>query len=120
MTRQNSRPTKKSQKHRKKNPAVITPRPTFNIKAVVKGKVMPFARLYKGIECKTLAKTRCEVFGPGGEDTYVVVISREKYVSEAMHLSIGEHVLLEGAYFRKPPRGRGAVEIHAKRFSRLP
>jgi len=120
MTRQNSRPTKKSQKYRKKNPVVTTPRPTFNIEAVVKGKVMPFARVYRGIECKTLAKTKCEVFGLGGEDTYVVVISREKSAAEAMRLRIGENVLLEEAYFRRPPKGRGVVEIHAKRFSRLP
>ena len=119
MTRQNSRPPKKSQKHRKKKPAKINPRPTFEIEAVVKGKVTPFARLYRGDEYKTLARTECVVIGSCAAERYVVVFSRENVVSEAMRLKFDDRILLKGAYFRQPPKGRGSVEIHAKRFSRL-
>ena len=65
------------------------------------------------------AKTECVVIGSCAAERYVVVFSREKVVSEAMDLKFDDHILLEGAYFRQPPKGRGSVEIHAKRFSRL-
>ena len=120
MTRQNSRPAKKSQKHRKKNPPIVIPRQTFEFEAIVVGRAKPWARIYAGEELKTLAMAECLILRPGGADTYTVVISREKPAAEAMKLQIGERLLLEGAHFHKPPKGRGVTEIHAKRFSRLP
>ena len=120
MTRQNSRPAKKSQKHRKKNSPIVIPRQTFEVEAIVVGRAIPWPRIYAGEEFKTLAMAECEILRPGGADTYTVVISREKPAAEAMKLQIGERLLLEGAHFHKPPKGRGVTEIHAKRFSRLP
>ena len=120
MTRQNSRPPRKTKRVQKRSTSEKQQKkPRFQAEVELISSPVPTSRIYRETDLQLHAKARCLVGVGEQRNEYIVHFVRQKVATEALSLKCGDRLLITEATFNEQLPRSGKMEIHARGFVQI-